>query len=172
MEAVGWESFALRYSSLSDVLVAGASAVAAAQLAPIASCADENRPDTVLVIPPPDSSALLLFGLLLLLGLCFFEPVGDHLSFLLSCRLADFLDDWVVCSCASTLDCSVMSSNLCAVLVSPCGGVPVPGLAAFHSVCCLPGLFLSDQSGASYVCLLYTSPSPRDRQKSRMPSSA
>ena len=24
----------------------------------------------------------------------------------------------------------------------------------------------------SYVCLLYTSPSPRDRQKSRMPSSA
>ena len=26
--------------------------------------------------------------------------------------------------------------------------------------------------GAFYVCLLYTSPSPRDRQKSRMPSSA
>ena len=25
---------------------------------------------------------------------------------------------------------------------------------------------------SSYVCLLYTSPSPRDRQKSRMPSSA
>ena len=25
---------------------------------------------------------------------------------------------------------------------------------------------------AVYVCLLYTSPSPRDRQKSRMPSSA
>ena len=24
----------------------------------------------------------------------------------------------------------------------------------------------------NYVCLLYTSPSPRDRQKSRMPSSA
>ena len=23
-----------------------------------------------------------------------------------------------------------------------------------------------------YICLLYTSPSPRDRQKSRMPSSA
>ena len=30
---------------------------------------------------------------------------------------------------------------------------------------------LQDASGAS-VCLLYTSPSPRDRQKSRMPSSA
>ena len=26
--------------------------------------------------------------------------------------------------------------------------------------------------GVSYNCLLYTSPSPRDRQKSRMPSSA
>ena len=26
--------------------------------------------------------------------------------------------------------------------------------------------------GHAYVCLLYTSPSPRDRQKSRMPSSA
>ena len=31
-----------------------------------------------------------------------------------------------------------------------------------------------DQGGYAYVpaCLLYTSPSPRDRQKSRMPSSA
>ena len=27
-------------------------------------------------------------------------------------------------------------------------------------------------AAASTVCLLYTSPSPRDRQKSRMPSSA
>ena len=26
--------------------------------------------------------------------------------------------------------------------------------------------------GGGYTCLLYTSPSPRDRQKSRMPSSA
>ena len=26
--------------------------------------------------------------------------------------------------------------------------------------------------GSAYICLLYTSPSPRDRQKSRMPSSA
>ena len=26
--------------------------------------------------------------------------------------------------------------------------------------------------GSFYICLLYTSPSPRDRQKSRMPSSA
>ena len=28
------------------------------------------------------------------------------------------------------------------------------------------------QNASSYACLLYTSPSPRDRQKSRMPSSA
>ena len=28
------------------------------------------------------------------------------------------------------------------------------------------------QLGQSRICLLYTSPSPRDRQKSRMPSSA
>ena len=31
---------------------------------------------------------------------------------------------------------------------------------------------LSDGLGPLYNCLLYTSPSPRDRQKSRMPSSA
>ena len=30
----------------------------------------------------------------------------------------------------------------------------------------------TDQKGSRYICLLYTSPSPRDRQKSRMPSSA
>ena len=29
-----------------------------------------------------------------------------------------------------------------------------------------------DRNGDSLTCLLYTSPSPRDRQKSRMPSSA
>ena len=28
------------------------------------------------------------------------------------------------------------------------------------------------KNGEAYICLLYTSPSPRDRQKSRMPSSA
>ena len=31
-------------------------------------------------------------------------------------------------------------------------------------ICILAAMF--------YICLLYTSPSPRDRQKSRMPSSA
>ena len=32
--------------------------------------------------------------------------------------------------------------------------------------------FKTSESGALDTCLLYTSPSPRDRQKSRMPSSA
>ena len=31
---------------------------------------------------------------------------------------------------------------------------------------------IGDGHTAGYICLLYTSPSPRDRQKSRMPSSA
>ena len=33
-------------------------------------------------------------------------------------------------------------------------------------------LLISSNAGPSPICLLYTSPSPRDRQKSRMPSSA
>ena len=33
-------------------------------------------------------------------------------------------------------------------------------------------LYLDQDSKRPSVCLLYTSPSPRDRQKSRMPSSA
>ena len=33
-------------------------------------------------------------------------------------------------------------------------------------------LFTPFMSGNLVICLLYTSPSPRDRQKSRMPSSA
>ena len=34
------------------------------------------------------------------------------------------------------------------------------------------GLLLRNMLGLRDICLLYTSPSPRDRQKSRMPSSA
>ena len=36
----------------------------------------------------------------------------------------------------------------------------------------LPLFLHHDRDGHAYTCLLYTSPSPRDRQKSRMPSSA
>ena len=34
------------------------------------------------------------------------------------------------------------------------------------------GAYMIDGSGAPTTCLLYTSPSPRDRTRSRMPSSA
>ena len=33
-------------------------------------------------------------------------------------------------------------------------------------------VWLKNHQGQYLICLLYTSPSPRDRQKSRMPSSA
>ena len=42
----------------------------------------------------------------------------------------------------------------------------VPGAA--HLKCAVD----EAAAGKTHVCLLYTSPSPRDRQKSRMPSSA
>ena len=35
-----------------------------------------------------------------------------------------------------------------------------------------PAYITSHNNARSNICLLYTSPSPRDRQKSRMPSSA
>ena len=41
-----------------------------------------------------------------------------------------------------------------------------------NSVISFDGLNVDEESHEVYVCLLYTSPSPRDRQKSRMPSSA
>ena len=127
MQTVWRESFALRYS-LSDVLVSPPSAVAAAQLAPIASCADVKRPERVPVIPPLESLFFSLCGLrlLLLLLLWFLDPLGDDLSLLLPGRLADLLDEGVFSTWTSTSDCSVTSSNLVAVLVSPCGGVHIP----------------------------------------------
>ena len=61
------------------------------------------------------------------------------------------------------------------------GGVNSP-VRAFKAVGGTPifvksakGAYLYDEDGnklIDYICLLYTSPSPRDRQKSRMPSSA
>ena len=41
---------------------------------------------------------------------------------------------------------------------------------AMHKIDLTDGAVL--ERGCVYICLLYTSPSPRDRQKSRMPSSA
>ena len=46
--------------------------------------------------------------------------------------------------------------------------------AAHHKVECSPGTFIfwDQRYGENYHCLLYTSPSPRDKRQSRMPSSA
>ena len=50
--------------------------------------------------------------------------------------------------------------------------IPIRG----DALLAIPGLFDMHvhlrEPGQEYNCLLYTSPSPRDRQKSRMPSSA
>ena len=126
VETVCRESFALRYS-LSDVLVLGPSAVAAAQLAPIASCADVKRLDRVPVIPPLESLLFSLCGLLLRLLLWFLDPVGDDLSLLLPGCLADLLDEGVFSTGTSTSPCRwdasvrtivfTFGSNGCSIVV-------------------------------------------------------
>ena len=52
--------------------------------------------------------------------------------------------------------------------------LPRSGLGHKHGIVLgnLVGLIDSDYQGQLYVCLLYTSPSPRDQRGSRMPSSA
>ena len=41
-----------------------------------------------------------------------------------------------------------------------------------NNMFCFSGLFMTYMHSLLYTCLLYTSPSPRDRTRSRMPSSA
>ena len=41
-----------------------------------------------------------------------------------------------------------------------------------HSTIKIDGMRVTAKNDLPIICLLYTSPSPRDRQKSRMPSSA
>ena len=50
--------------------------------------------------------------------------------------------------------------------------VALPLALAFGNAALGPGGAIYGLYGAVVVCLLYTSPSPRDREKSRMPSSA
>ena len=57
------------------------------------------------------------------------------------------------------------------------GGVPMSWMAKWPGaypvfVSQAKGARFSDVDGNTYICLLYTSPSPRDRTRSRMPSSA
>ena len=49
-------------------------------------------------------------------------------------------------------------------------GTLMPELGEFAKVA--KAFFAAGGKGMNVTCLLYTSPSPRDRQKSRMPSSA
>ena len=62
------------------------------------------------------------------------------------------------------------------ILLAPMPNATPPELAAAISnkggMGACGALFLGAKEIRSWVCLLYTSPSPRDRQKSRMPSSA
>ena len=51
------------------------------------------------------------------------------------------------------------------------GGGSLKGLCPFHDEK-TPSFQVTPARGLFYCCLLYTSPSPRDRTRSRMPSSA
>ena len=149
VEAVYGESVAFRYSSLlSNVLIVGASAVAAAQLAQMASCAEVRSLERVLVIPPCCWSLLFEF---LGLRLWLLEPVGDLVPFLLPGRLLDLRDEGVlvrVC-CASKSDLSVMSSILGAVCIGPSRGIQIDESSAFHSVRGVSRLLFPYQSCSS-----------------------
>eukprot|EP00657_Telonema_sp_P-1_P000300 TRINITY_DN10559_c0_g1_i1.p1 TRINITY_DN10559_c0_g1~~TRINITY_DN10559_c0_g1_i1.p1 ORF type:complete len:118 (+),score=41.34 TRINITY_DN10559_c0_g1_i1:115-468(+) len=68
-----------------------------------------------------------------------------------------------VSACASTLSTSVGYINTTSVESVASITVDVPGT---YVVCALTAV------NDTMVCLLYTSPSPRDRTRSRMPSSA
>ena len=56
------------------------------------------------------------------------------------------------------------------LIVIKCGGSVLLDVSLFNQF--IEDISAINQLGLSVICLLYTSPSPRDRQKSRMPSSA
>ena len=126
------------------------------------------------------------------------EQIGENLFTLLyrderkiTKKIAEFneldsLDDEMKASVEKTLrDVSDQAKNRLAELVvkrrqilnlaksflkfSPSGSTTYHYEKAVHDLICPMGEFFNSED---YGCLLYTSPSPRDRQKSRMPSSA
>src|SRR5665213_4575699 len=62
--------------------------------------------------------------------------------------------------------------GLAAGLIDRSGGNSRQALAALEAALARIPKVSGAGAGQVYLCLLYTSPSPRDRQKSRMPSSA
>ena len=83
------------------------------------------------------------------------KPIFEHNNTLVSSQTSEAdLQTSTACSEFSTKNCNVTRSVL--------SSIP-------HSVVSAPTLQFDDDA---LICLLYTSPSPRDRQKSRMPSSA
>ena len=72
-------------------------------------------------------------------------------------------------SLRSIVTAYVIASGVCLVLIplKQNGSLPIPALC-FLAV----GVPIAVMRLLDCICLLYTSPSPRDRQKSRMPSSA
>ena len=73
-------------------------------------------------------------------------------------------------------ECKPLSDNIEGklVVIKPDFFKPEFREAKYQIVLALSGFGCdaNKMGNAVYVCLLYTSPSPRDRQKSRMPSSA
>ena len=69
-----------------------------------------------------------------------------------------------------TVGYAVQLSDLGTGGATPC--VPLPASACLLDDSLANASAPPGRSGYVYTCLLYTSPSPRDRQKSRMPSSA
>ena len=66
---------------------------------------------------------------------------------------------------------STATAEVANVNDDPTGSVTISGTVAEDSVLTAANT-LADDDGMGTVCLLYTSPSPRDQRGSRMPSSA
>jgi tRNA threonylcarbamoyladenosine biosynthesis protein TsaB len=82
----------------------------------------------------------------------------------------------MVKECLNTTGINAMDMDAFAAIVGPgsftglrIGIAAIQGLAYTAKKQCIA---ISTLDALAYNCLLYTSPSPRDRQKSRMPSSA
>ena len=75
-----------------------------------------------------------------------------------------------ICHC-----CASIGAILKHIILQSCVATPFSGGKMFNEIfvaICLQNASVKNCENSLTNCLLYTSPSPRDRQKSRMPSSA